>query len=183
MGLLGNIKEALGRQNLKSKMLGRKRERTVVSLNDASTVGIVFDPTDPEVYELVKKYVNYLKEMKKKVKAVGFYDQKDVPASTYSKLEFDYISQKDLAWNKTPSGVIIDNFVNEEYDILIDLNVNDQFPLHYIATLSKAKFKVGKNSGKGTDIYDMVIETGKDKGVKFLLRNLDTYLLMLNKKE
>ena len=168
---------------LKGQLFTHKRDRKVISLNDAVTIGILFDPTDKEDYELVRKYVNYLKEMKKKVKAIGFYHTKEVPASTYSKLEFDYICLKDLNWYYYPSGVIIENFINEDYDILIDLNVNDHFPLHYISSLSKAKFKVGKNSGKGTSIFDMTIETGKDKGVKFLLRNLDTYLLMLNRKE
>ena len=183
MSFFGKIKEQLGKRILRGEMNDHQRARTVISLTEAITIGIVFDPTENEEHDLVKKYVNYLKEMKKKVKAIGFYNIKDVPQSTYSKLEFDYISLKDLSWNQSPAGVVVDNFIGEEFDVLIDLNTRDHFPLQYIASLSKAKFKVGKNAGPDTSIYDMVIETGSDKGLKFLLRNIDTYLLMLNKKE
>ena len=183
MSILTSIKESLGRRKLKGQVATFKRNRTVMSLHDAGTVAIVFDPSDNEEHELVKKYVNYLKEMKKKVKAIGFYPVKDVPQSTYSKLEFDYFSLKDLGWNQSPSGVIVSNFLGEEFDILIDLNVHDLFPLQYISSLSKAKFKVGKSECKDPSVFDMTIDTGKEKGLKFLLRNIDTYLLMLNKKE
>jgi hypothetical protein len=183
MALFSGIKQAFGRQSLKGLVSVMRRNREVKSLNDSTTIGILFDPVVQEDYELVKKYVTYLKEMKKKVKALGFYDQKDIPQSTYSKLEFDYFSQKDLNWQLRPSGVIVENFIKEEFDILIDLNIKEHFPLFYISSLSHARYKVGSNAAKDTSIYDMLIGTGNEKGLKPLLRNMDTYLLMLNKKE
>jgi hypothetical protein len=182
VSFLSGIKKAMGRQSLKGLVSVMRRNREVKSLNDSTTVGILFDPTENDDYVLVKKYVDYLKDMKKKVKALGFYDLKDIPASTYSKLEFDYFSQKDLNWQLKPSGVIVENFIKEEYDILIDLNTKEHFPLFYISSLSHARYKVGATDAKDTSIYDMLIGTGTEKGVKPLLRNIDTYLLMLNKK-
>jgi hypothetical protein len=182
MGFLDGIKQAVGRRSLKGQLSVMRRNREVKSLNDSSSIGILFDPTDPEDYELVKKYVNYLKDMKKKVKALGFYNLKEVPQSTYSKLEFDYFSLKDLNWQLKPSGVIVENFIKEEYDILIDLNAKEHFPLFYISSLSHARYKVGSDTAKDTSIYDMLIGTAGEKGLKPLLRNMDTYLLMLNRK-
>lgn len=177
------IKEAIGKQTLKSEAQHRTRQRSLMSMENAVTIGILFDASDNEDYELVRKYVAYLKELKKKTRAIGYFSDREVPQSTYAKLEFDYFSFKDLNWQQKPSGVIIENFINEEFDVLIDLNIYDRFPLHYLATMSRAKFKVGKRLGKESGIYDMTIDTGKETGLKFLLRNIDTYLTMLNKKK
>ena len=110
-------------------------------MEEAKTIGIVFDATDKEDFELVKKYVLYLKEMKKKVKAIGFFNQKESPPMAFSKLEYDFFSLKDLSWNNIPNSVYVKNFIADEYDILLDLNLNDLFPLRYISSLSKARFK------------------------------------------
>jgi len=181
--MLKNIKESIGRQLLKGEMSAVQRQRKASGMEEALTIGILFDASETEDYELVRKYVNYLKELKKKPKAIGFFSTKEIPQTTYAKLEFDYFSHKDVMWNGKPTGVAISNFINEEYDILIDLNIYDRFPLHYIAACSRARFKVGKRA-PGTDAFlDMTIESGGEKGLKFLLRNIDTYLTMLNKKE
>ena len=106
-----------------------------------------------------------------------------MPPMTYSKLEYDFFSQKELNWMGKPSGVVVQNFIREEYDLLIDLNVHDHFPLRYMAALSKAKFKVGKYSERDTDMYDMMIDADNTKTVKYFLRQVDIYITMMNKAE
>jgi len=153
-----------------------------MNMAEAKTIGIVFDATDNEDFDLVKKYVAYLKEMKKKVKAIGFFNQKITPAMAYSKLEYDFFSLKELSWNNIPNSVYVRNFIEDEYDILLDLNLNDLFPLRYIASLSKARFKVGMKSERNNSIFDMMIELEKGKNLKFYLKNIDTYVFAINKK-
>jgi hypothetical protein len=88
-----------------------------------------------------------------------------------------------LNWFGKPSTHIIENFINEEYDLLIDLNIHDHFPLKYIAALSKAKFKVGKYKEQDEIIYDMMIDSDNTQKLKYFLRQVDTYIAMLNKPE
>ena len=80
-----------------------------------------------------------------------------------------------------PSSPVIQNFINEEYDLLIDLNIRDYFPLKYISALSKAAFKVGKFDESDTAFFDMMIDADNTKTVKYFLRQIDTYITMLNK--
>lgn len=147
------------------------------------TVGIVFDATNPEDFELVKRYVLYLREHRKKVKAMGYFSTKHIPDLAFSKLEYDFFSTKELNWFGKPSSIVIQNFIDEEYDLLIDLNINDHFPLKYISALSKANFKVGKFNEKGLEIYDMMIDSDNTKTLKYFLRQVDIYVTMLNKVE
>ncbi len=171
-----------GNYFLSGEVKSLHRTKMFVNMQDARSVGIVFDATQGSNFDLVKKYIVYLKEMKKRVKAIGFYDQKVLPTMAYSKLEYDFFCQKDLSWYNVPKNVYVKNFIQDDYDILLDLNLNDLFPLRYISTMSKAKFKVGKKSNRNNSIFDLMIETADGKGLKYFLKNIDTYLFIINKK-
>jgi len=179
------IKYILSNYLLKKELQALRKEPKPYkfNFNEIKTVGILFDATSIEDFEIVKRYVVYLREYRKRVKAIGFFSTKEIPALTYSKLEYDFISTKELDWLGKPSSMVVKNFIDEEYELLIDLNVSYHFPLRYIAALSKAKFKVGKYDEKDTEIYDFMIDADHTKTVKYFLRQVDTYVTMLNKTE
>jgi hypothetical protein len=184
MSLIKNIKKFFADNTIK-KQLSEKR---IVGPNRFSfvgvrTVGILFDASNPEDYELVKRYVVYLREHAKKVKVLGYFSSKEIPAFTYSKLEYDFFSAKETNWFGKPTTHIIDNFIEENYDLLIDLNIHDHFSLKYITALSKAKFKVGKYKEEDENIYDMMIDADNTQTLKYFLRQVDTYISMMNKPE
>jgi len=183
MGLLKNIKLSMADRALRQemKLAGRVRKPNMFSFEKVRTVGIIFDATSTEDYDIVKRYVVYLREHLKKVKVIGFFSKKEIPTLTYSKLEYDFFSLKELSWTGKPNSTVVTNFIAEEYDLLIDLNIHDHFPLKYIAALSKASFKVGKFDEDGMDIHDLMIDADNTKTVKYFLRQIDTYITMLNK--
>ena len=182
MSIIQNIKNFAGNYALSAEMKTLRRDKVFLNMQDAKTVGIVFNATNNGDFELVKKYIAYLKEMKKRVKAIGYYDQKNIPALSYSKLEYDFFCQKDLAWNNIPNNIYVKNFIEDQHDIMLDLNLDGLFPLRYISSLSKASFKVGKKSERNNSIFDLMIETTEGKGLKYFLKNIDTYLFIINKK-
>ena len=185
MSILKNIKRTISNYFLRQELHAVRKERrpNKFNFNDVKTVGILFDATSAEDFELVKRYILYLREYRKRVKAIGFFSTKEIPALTYSKLEYDFISLKDLNWYGKPTSMVTKNFIDEEFELLIDLNVNDHFPLRYISALSKAIFKVGKYNEKDTEIYDLMIDADNTKTVKYFLRQVDTYVTMINKAE
>jgi hypothetical protein len=185
MSIFKKIKLALGNNYLKKELVANPRKAFLNKFNfdQVRTVGMLFDASNPEDYELVKRYVVYLREHAKKVKVLGYFSSKKIPAYTYSKLEYDFFSSKEVNWFGKPTTHIIDNFMEEEYDLLIDLNIHDHFPLKYISALSKAKFKVGKFKEEDESIYDMMIDADNTQTLKYFLRQIDTYITMLNKQE
>ncbi|MFI5149583.1 MAG: DUF6913 domain-containing protein [Bacteroidia bacterium] len=183
MNIITRIKGIIGNYFLKQEMGGLSRNREMVSLADAKTIGIVFEASDKEEFELVKKYVLYLREQKKKVKAIGYFSGGETPAFTFSKLEYDFFSKKDLNWYFKPNDKFVRNFIQEEYDILIDLNIHGHFAMKYVSGTSKARFKVGQHRKEDETIFDLMIEGTEDKGLKFYLRQVDIYLQMLNKEK
>jgi hypothetical protein len=183
VGILQKVKNTVGGYFLKQEMSALKRDRSMINLSEARTIGILFEATDKEEFELVKKYVLYLRDLKKKVKAIGYFSTAETPTFTYSKLEYDFFSKKDLNWYCKPSDKFVSNFMQEDFDILIDLNIHTHFPLRYIAGISKSRFKVGPHQEGDEAIYDLMIEGTEGKGLKYFLRQVDTYLQMLNGKK
>lgn len=185
MSIIKNIKQSIANRALKQELLsaGRERKPNKFNFGRIKTVGIIFDATNTDDYEIVKRYVVYLREHMKKVKVLGFFSTKEIPALTYSKLEYDFFSTKELNWIEKPDSALIRNFINEEYDLLIDLNIHDHFALKYIAALSKSSFKVGKYDEEGIDIHDLMIDADNTKTVKYFLRQIDTYITMLNSEK
>ena len=182
MGVIQSLKIFAGNYFLSQEMKSVRRNKMFLNLDDAKTIGIVFDATKNENFDLVKKYITYLRDLKKRVKGIGFFDSKTTPAMAYSKLEYDFFCLKDLSWNYIPNNIYVKNFIEDQYDILIDLNLKDAFPLKYISTLSRAKFKVGKSSKWNSSIFDLMLDVDASKDLKYFLRNLDTYLFIINKK-
>jgi hypothetical protein len=181
LSIIASMKGLFGNYFLRQEMTGLSRNRDMVSLADAKTIGIVFEATDKEEFELVKKYVLYLREQKKKVKAIGYFSGGETPAFTFSKLEYDFFSKKDLNWYYKPNDKFVHNFILEEFDILIDLNIHGHFAMKYVSGTSRARFKVGQYNKEDESIFDLMIEGAEDKGLKYYLRQVDTYLQMLNK--
>ena len=163
------------------KGVAHERQHSFFNINEAKTIGIISEASNKEEFELVKKYVAYLRDLRKKVKVLGFFGEKIIPKLTYSKFEYDFFTLKDLNWHQKPSSPIIENFINEEFDILLDLNIYDKLPLKFIAAASKAKCKIGKYSEETENIYDLMIETDTEKSLKYFLRQIDIYLSKINK--
>ena len=182
MSFIHNLKSVVGNYFLSMELKTLQRKKAFMNMGDAKSVGILFDATVSENFDLIKKYIVYLKDMKKRVKAIGFYNQKQTPPMAYSKLEYDFFTLKDLNWYNFPDNIYVRNFIDDDYDILLDLNIHDLFPLKYVSALSKAKFKVGKKSDRNNSTFDLMIDADASKGLKYFLRNIDTYLFIINKK-
>jgi hypothetical protein len=180
MSIVDNIKKRLALSQIRSDAKLVLREKQVFNMDDAKTIGIAFVFTGAEDFELIKKYVLYLREMKKKVKVIGYYREKEEPAVQYSKVDYDFFGKKSHSWYGKPTDHIVTNFIEEAYDIFIDLNLTDESVLSYVASCSHAHFKVGRFE-EGNEVHDMQIDSPPDKGLKFYLRQIDTYLGKINK--
>jgi hypothetical protein len=179
--LINNIRLKLGEYYLKRDVAAVSRNKASLNFNMATNIGILFDATDKDDFERVKLYIKYLKECRKKVKSIGYYDAKEVPPLQYSKLEYDYICKKNLNLALKPSDDFIDNFIAEEFDILLHIGIKDHFPLKYIAAMSRAKFKIGKYTKDNEKYFDLMLNIDADQSLQYFLKQLDHYMGLINK--
>ena len=179
MGVKDNIKRKLSDFSFQRKG-SPNREVKAINIKHAQTVGIVYRADNDETKELVERYVKFLKEYKIKCKTLGYYNQDELPRYVMPKLEFDYFLKKDLNWKLETQASEVLNFVQSEFDILIDTTVDEDDVIRFVVKQSIARFKVG-GAKKGVDDLDFTINLQPDEGVRQLMKGLDNYLHLINK--
>lgn len=181
VAFLEKLRTRIGNYFLGKEVTKINHPRTILNMKEAKTIGLVFSCDNTEDMELVKKYDNYLKEMGKKVKAIGYIAAKDPEPSKSWWPGQEYITRKEINWYYKPEEQFIANFVKEPFDLLIDMNLGRKLPVMFVTASSKAKCRVGRYTEKYMSLYDVMIETDETKNLKYFLRNVDTYMDMLNK--
>ena len=177
------IKKHIANYFFKKELSKLNRDKVVCNIDKAKSIAILYNAIDEPTQESVNKFVRLFQEKQKMVKAIGFAPYKNLPHYCFQRLSFDYLTKRDLYWyNKPKINKKITDFIDEEFDILIDLSQNDCFPLKYIAGLSKAKFKVGQFKDNHYNIYDFMLNVEKDIEIDTYIKELIKYLSILNKE-
>jgi hypothetical protein len=176
-----NIKQKVGDFFFKRELKSNARQREVHNLQTAQSIGILYDATKQEDMMQVSEFVNVLFKTKKDVKALGFVNLKELTHHHMPMLQFDFFFLKDLNWYYKPENYIIKNFVEKDYDILINLCDSTCIPTKYLAGSSLAKFKVGKYEEE-VDLYDMMIDV-KDNSLEGLIKEIHHYLNIINQRD
>jgi len=167
---------------LHRQMRRLQREVEVNNLETAHYIGIVYNATEPADYKLLKQLVEYFKNMGKKVMALGYIDDKDPQKHLNTRLDFRFFTKKELNWVFKPDGLEVNNFVEEKFDILLDLGVEYCHPIKYICGLSAAAFKVGPHDKYSELYYDMILDPGYNRTLENFIKNTEVYIKMVNRK-
>ena len=157
-----------------------QRVKSVCNIDEAKSIGILYDATSQENINKIKPFVSYFFELRKDVKALGYVNDKKLSYCHTPKLQYDFFYQKDLNWFYKPQNYIIDNFVKRDYDILINLCDSSCIPIKYLVAKSIARFKIGMYE-ENFDIYDLMIELKKEKSIQKLMDEIKHYINLINK--
>ena len=154
MSILTNIQRHFYNQSLdKARKQSRKKQKPI-SFETAQRIGILFDATDLETREVVLEYTKALRNKLKRVKLLGFFDNKvNDPNFT-----FNYFNRKNIDWAGRPSGEFVQEFVDREFDWMFNLATKPTPQFEYISAISNARLRVGPSTDH-TFCYDIMIDT------------------------
>ena len=179
MSAIKNIQEKLGRFSLNREQKRLTRNVKSFSIEKASSIGIIYNATNRNDAETIKKFIQYLKEERKEVLSLGFIDSKDSSDIVKPHLNYVYFDRRNLSKRLIPEGSDVANFLNSPFSILIDLNLKENFPIEYITTLSHARFKVGVNGGYRDSACDLTIDIKGNRNLEYFIIQLKHYLKMI----
>lgn len=180
MSFIKSIQEKLGRYQLKKQQKRLRRNVKAFSLEKAATVGVIYDATNRNEAETVKKFIQFLKEERKDVISLGFINSKDVSERVNPLLSYTFFDLNDLSKTLIPKGIDVETFINKPFSVLIDLNLKDDcFPLEYISSLSAAKFKVGSNNSYRENVCDLILNIDDNPKLEYLIIQIKHYLKMI----
>ncbi len=176
--LFQNTRERIGRWILRSRIKDKYRNSKFLNYSNAATIGIIFNATHQDAYEIARKYIRTLNDKNIRVRALGFVDSKEVLDFYQKSIYFEFFSKRNLNWYNKPNNPNTKAFIESKFDILIDMSVVEDFPIQYIVALSEAQFKVGCVK-ETANYYDFMISLNKKKDLKYFIEQLDYYLEMI----
>jgi hypothetical protein len=161
MKIIENTRTFLGEKSIRTFLRNKQRSVKACSLTEAKTIGILFNATHQVSFEVVKELVKDLSSKKNEIDVLGFVDSKQLIDHYLYRKGFDFFTRSQLNWYYKPVVENVQKFIEKPFDLLIDLSLDDPFPIHYIITCSQAKFKAGRYY-EGQECLDFMIDMEKE---------------------
>lgn len=159
--IISSSRTFIGETILSYRISKSSRDRVLVNLMEAKTIGLVYKVTDEQLFNRVKKLIKELTNEKRQVMALGYVDDQVIPDFCVAAYSGYYFNNKALNWYNAPKSDYILTFINKEYDILIDLSTSNDYVLKYILALSRARFKVGRQRRGFEKYFDLMLRMKK----------------------
>ncbi|MGE5383489.1 MAG: DUF6913 domain-containing protein [Omnitrophica WOR_2 bacterium] len=182
MSFIKNIRIYLGKRSLNNELRKMSRTKIPVNLTNANSIGIIYLLSSEEEYNRVSLFTKNMQEQGKKVTVIGLYHYNRIPVFYIPKLSYDLLLPRDVDFFFKPSAPFVERFIESDFDMLIDLSSPENFTLHYIATLSKAHFKIGRKIDDRPLPYDLMINTGSEVQSQELIDQIVHYTANLEFK-
>lgn len=173
-----NIKHKIGQFNLKNRLKNLNRQVITHNFKTAKTAGIIFNSPDEKSFEAIKQFLAFLTEKELKVIALGYIPSKKIPENYLMRKGINFYCNNDLNWYFKPKNELVDQFINQEFDILFDLSIKEYFSVNYVGSLSKASFKIGRQSENA--YQDLLIDIKGNNTIEYLIEQIKHYLNILN---
>jgi hypothetical protein len=177
--MFDTLRIKIGRYYYKKEQSHSSRQCRMTNLKEAKRIGILYTLNDVPDYERVSDFVAKLQGEHKEVKALGFVKNKNLVQRFLPKLSYDFFSSRDLTWFYKPVHRQVKDFIEKEFDLLIDVSLQDSFPLKYISGLSNAMCRVGKFSEQNLDYYDLMFDLKPTATFEEYLVQIQHYLTVI----
>jgi len=178
--IIQNLRENAFKTFLLNHQHEMPRKQKQINLSSAHSVALLYYISDESTYKKAELIVNKLIDLGLKVRVVCYTDLKIIPHYFIPKISQDILTAKDVNWRLQPQKAFVKEFVNSEFDILIDLSLNMYHPLFYCAALSKAGLKVGRVQEGNHQYYDLMIQTTPDETIDSFAEQVIYYLSRIN---
>ena len=173
-----SIRKYFWNTEIQKKLSKLDRSKKIIHPSKAKSIGIIYEVGEEKDYLIVTNFVSRLQSEKKEVRTLGWINFKNPPHYCYPRLMFDYITKRNINWYYKPSGEKIMDFINKDFDILLNIDTTQNPSLTYAAALSKAKLKVGLFTEKNREFCDLMISLDKIPEVPLLIEQMMTNIAM-----
>lgn len=181
MELFKRIRLKIGDGMLRNKLARTERKPHYSNIRQVRNIGIVWDASKTEDFNFLSKFYQRMAETKTDVKIMGYYPGKTLPDQLTAVRYLSVIRRDELNVFFHPVSSETNSFINNKFDVLIDLNFRKLLPLQYITTLSNAGLKVGLlDSDSSYSPYDLMMELKNPVSVEEYLNHVVHYLEMIN---
>ena len=168
------IIEKYARKKLQRIESSMSRSPEIPHLETLKKVGVLWQPEQKDAFHFLQNYFNKKQAIFRSLCVLDKPVEIMVDSTT--------VSPKDLNWLKIPNAGIIDGFTEMNFDVLLNVALEQNITLDYITLRTQAKFKIGWSPFE-KNYFDLNINISQNKNAMFLAEQQIFYLGQLNKKE
>jgi hypothetical protein len=181
MELFKNLRLKIGKAILRKKISRIKRKVFYSNFSKVKTIGIVWDASNPEDFSGLSRFYQKMHDRNIEVKILGYFSGKNLPDQYTAIRYLTCLRKTEINFFYHPVSSEFRNFVSNRFDILIDINFKELFPLKCVSSTSNAGFKVGIFESESINTpYDLMIEMKNPVDVENYLNQVIHYLEMIN---
>lgn len=170
MGIISKIANRI----LNAKLSSVVREKKVFNLDSAKTAGVLWVIDQKESFDRME---NELRNAGIKTSGLCYFQSRKAVIPE----EINGFSRKQTrCFTEIPKTQVVEDFIHQKFDILIDLTGQKFFPMVYLTALSEATFKIGY-AGNRINYFDWNIEFGEQPETNQLAEQILYYLKRINK--
>ena len=171
MPVFQSLRRKLHRRLLQQQIRLHRFPRHSIHFDSARSIGLIFDGTELPAREAAMRYAEKLKSAGKSVRLLAYLDNRTESES----FPFPVFNKKDLDWLFRPHGHAVKEFLDHPFDILLNLCMEDNPALEYIAALSQAHFRVGAFP-KTIPSYELMIDLRSSRSIPDLIVQIEFFL-------
>lgn len=170
----------IGAYFLNQKLKSLNIKTIACNLNQAKNIALVFNADSSNDVNALKIIEKYYRDKKIQVQTIGFSNSKHLNETFIGDKTHHFVCLKDFNWLFLPKKYLQETFLNNKFDILVNLYTQNTIAAEYLVRCSKAKFKVG-SAHQNKQMHDLMIDTGDKKDdIIFLSNQVNYYLGILN---
>lgn len=168
------LKSKLANRILNSKLKALSRNKKVFNLDSAQTAGILWESDQEASF---RKLESELRNSGVKTSGLCYFPTKKavIPQGING-----FTRKQASWWLEIPKARVAEDFIQQKFDVLIDLSRQQSFPIVYLTALSNAAFKIGY-SGNAANYFDWNIEFAEQPEASQLAEQILYYLKRINK--
>jgi uncharacterized protein YueI len=183
MELFKNIRLKIGKFLLSNKVARSKRKVQYSTFSDVRKIGIVWDASKTVEFPELSRFHQRMLDNKIDVTIFGYFPGKSLPDQYTAIRYLTCLKSDEINRVYHPASSEAKAFINNPFDILIDINFDKQFPLSYITALSRARLKVGLfQNEKSESPFDLMMSIQNPVDIDTYLTQVVHYLEMIKDK-
>lgn len=158
MSIKSNFQQSAYLNALK-KQRSAQQDRKALNLKQIDRIAILFELSEAEnIQQIAQDYAQRLKKLNKKVRLLAYTPEVIIPEG----LPFDCFCKKETNWANVPTkSEVVQDFLENKYDLLISLYRKDSAPLDFILQAANAKMIAGYHRPEREDWYDLMVHNKK----------------------
>lgn len=172
MKLIMQVRSSILKRHIHQKAKDAQRERAGKKFRDVHRIGMVMDGLDADCIEFAKRYRDEQQIAGRTVELMAYAPKR---ARNISYM-LPFFTNNEVNWYLKPTGGDTRRFMEEDFDLLVNLCPEQIMPLEYICAFSSANYIMGNGTDHLNSHYDCLIKVNDPSDFSGFMENVHHYL-------